>query len=60
MRRSILVATLSVVLVVLIPTGTAAADEPGESDESAQLVREAIALIVNTPGDMEGIEEKVG
>ena len=59
MRKSILVATLSALVTVLVAAGPAAADEPGESDESAQLVREAIALIVNTPGDMEGIEEKI-
>src|SRR3546814_16863130 len=46
-------------LAVLTVGGPAAADGPGESDESAQLVREAIALIVNTPGDMEGIEDKI-
>ena len=51
--------TLSAVLVAFATAGSVIADEPGESDESAQLVREAIALIVNTPGDMEGIEEKV-
>lgn len=59
MRRSIVMATLSFLLAMLVAAGPAAADEPGESDESAQLVREAIALIVNTPGDMEGIEEKI-
>lgn len=56
--RTALVAVLAVLLTVMA-AGPVAADEPGESDESAQLVREAIALIVNTPGDMEGIEEKV-
>jgi hypothetical protein len=59
MRKPIAVATLSVVLGLLALAGPAAADEPGESDESTQLVREAIALIVNTPGDMEGIEDKI-
>jgi hypothetical protein len=35
------------------------ADEPGESDESAQLVHEATALIVNTPRDLDGTEVKI-
>lgn len=59
MRKLIVVLLLAAVLAVLTVAGPAAADEPGESDESAQLVREAIALIVNTPGDMEGIEDKI-
>ena len=59
MRRSILMATLSLLFATLVAAGPAVADEPGESDESAQLVREAIALIVNTPSDMEGIEERI-
>jgi len=58
MRKSILVTTVAAVAVVTL-AGPAGADEPGESDESAQLVRQAIALIVNTPGDMEGIEDKI-
>jgi hypothetical protein len=37
----------------------ARADEPGESDQASVLVRQAIALIVNTPNDMEGIEDKI-
>lgn len=36
------------------------ADEPGESTVASELVRQAIALIVNTPDDMETIEDKVG
>lgn len=60
MRLTLVAAAASVVLAVLIGgAGPAGADTPGESDESAQLVREAVALIVNTPGDMEGIEEKI-
>ena len=59
MRKSIVVIVLAAVLAVPTVAAPAAADEPGESDESAQLVREAIALIVNTPGDMEGIEDKI-
>lgn len=54
----------SLVAVVLVAAffavgGPAAADTPGESDESAHLVREAIALIVNTPDDMDAVEEKI-
>lgn len=59
MRKPIVVLLLAAGLAVFTVAGPAAADEPGESDESAQLVREAIALIVNTPGDMEAVEEKV-
>lgn len=59
MRKTILVATLSALFALLVGAGPAAADKPGESDESHHLVREAIALIVNTPGDMKGIEEKI-
>lgn len=57
MRRPTFVMAMAAVVVFL--AGPAAADEPGESDESAQLVRQAIALIVNTPGDMEGIDDKI-
>ena len=45
---------------VVIGAASVAADEPGESTMAHHLVREAIALIVNTPGDMEAIREKVG
>ncbi len=38
----------------------AAADEPGESTVASELVRQAIALIVNTPGNVDGAREKVG
>ena len=38
---------------------TVAAHEEGESSDAGELVRQAIALIVNTPGDMEGIEDKI-
>ena len=49
----------ALVAVMLTAAAPVLADEPGESDESAQLVRQGIALIVNTPGDMEGIEDKI-
>lgn len=58
MRKPIFVAAMAAAIALTL-AGPAGADEPGESDESAQLVRQAIALIVNTPGDMEGIEEKI-
>lgn len=57
--RNVIAAALVLALAVLALAVPAAGDEPGESDESAQLVREAIALIVNTPDDMEGIEDKI-
>ena len=60
MRRSrITLVSAIIALAAVAAAGPAAADAPGESDESAQLVRQAIALIVNTPGDMEGIEDKI-
>jgi len=58
MRTPMFVAAMAVATALAL-AGPAGADEPGESDESAQLVRQAIALIVNTPGDMEGIEDKI-
>ena len=48
--------TLSLLVALALP---ARADEPGESDEASVLVRQGIALIVNTPDDMEGIEDKI-
>lgn len=45
--------------LLLVTARPARADAPGENEESAQLVRQAIALIVNTPGDMAGIEDKI-
>jgi len=58
MPKPIFVAAIAIATALTL-AGPAGADEPGESDESAQLVRQAIALIVNTPGDMEGIEDKI-
>lgn len=55
-----------VALLAVLPTAIlvgavpAAADEPGESTVAHHLVREAIALIVNTPGNMDAVREKVG
>lgn len=47
-------------VTVLAGVRPSAADEPGETNVASELVRQAIALIVSTPGDMEAIEEKVG
>lgn len=52
----LLAALTTAALVGAVP---AAADEPGESTVAHHLVREAIALIVNTPGDMDAVQEKV-
>ena len=60
MRKSLAVAAVPILFIVLVAVGgPAAADTPGESDESAHLVREALALIVNTPANMTAIEEKI-
>lgn len=58
-------APLLVVAAVVFITGLSAvspavADEPGESTVASELVRQAIALIVSTPGNMEAIVDKVG
>lgn len=50
----------AVLLTGLAGARPAAADEPGESTVARELVRQAIALIVSTPGNMEAIEDKVG
>lgn len=56
-RAVLLLAALTTTVVVgAMP---AAADEPGESTIAHHLVREAIALIVNTPEDMDAVREKV-
>lgn len=53
---------LVVVLTALLFVGArpAAADDPDESTVASELVRQAIALIVNTPDNMEAVQEKVG
>lgn len=51
--------SVAVAAVLMLWTGPAAADEPGESDEARVLVLQAIALIVSTPNDMHMIEERV-
>ena len=59
-RKSIAGAAIPILFMVVVAVGgPAAADAPGESDESAHLVREALALIVNTPDNMAAIEEKI-
>lgn len=67
-RRGVVAAALVQVTLLLVALTTAAlvgaapatADEPGESTIAHHLVREALALIVNTPGNMEAVREKVG
>lgn len=59
MRRLIVIAVIGLGVIALMSPTPAGADEPGESEQSAQLVRQAIALIVNTPGDMARIEDKI-
>ena len=60
--RTAWAAVVAGILLVTMLAGPrpAAADEPGESTVASELVRQAIALIVNTPGDMEAIEDKIG
>ena len=56
-----LLVVLAVALItVLSAVSPAASDEPGESTVASELVRQAIALIVSTPENMEAIEDKVG
>ena len=54
------VAASAVLIAVVLGRTPAAADEPGESTVASELVRQAIALIVSTPGSMDTIEDKVG
>ena len=56
----LLALSAAVVITVVSGVSRAAADEPGESTVASELVRQAIALIVSTPGNMEAIEDKVG
>lgn len=58
MRAVVLLAALTT--AVLVGAVPAMADEPGESTVAHHLVREAIALIVNTPRNMDAVREKVG
>lgn len=60
MVRTIRVLLAAVLMTVPAGAGSAAADEPGESTVASELVRQAIALIVNSPGNMAAIEDKVG
>lgn len=60
--RIVRFAALTVFAMVTVLVGIAApaaADEPGESDESRVLVQQAIALIVNTPDDHMAIAERI-
>lgn len=45
---------------ILLSSMPASADEPGESTVASELVRQAIALIVNTPDNVDAAREKVG
>ena len=60
--RAVCAVLIACALPVVLLTGARSvdADEPGESTVASELVRQAIALIVNTPDDMETIEDKVG
>ena len=46
--------------VVVLGAAPARADEPDESTVASELVRQAIALIVNTPDNVDAAREKVG
>jgi len=59
LRRASLV-VLASLLGVLAGAGPAAAHEGGEAVAAIDAVRQAIALIVNTPTDMDAIEDKIG
>ncbi|MBI2708108.1 MAG: hypothetical protein HYX34_00175 [Actinobacteria bacterium] len=58
--RVAVAALLLTALALFAPAASpAGAGEPGGSTEAAQVVRQAIALIVNTPGDRMGIEDRL-
>jgi len=58
-RRAVLT-SLAVAMLLLAGAGQAGAHEDDdENAKAADLVRQAIALIVNTPGDTEGITDKI-
>jgi hypothetical protein len=50
---------VAVLLAGLVAPASASAHGAGESDESLMLVRQAIAYLVNKPGDMEHVEDKI-
>lgn len=54
-----LAAAVMVTAIVLLLPASAWAHGTGESDKAFDLVRQAIALIVNTPSDMDAITEKI-
>ncbi len=56
--RLALAATLTSLLLALMP-GVASAHGDEDTGRSYDLVRQAIALIVNTPGDMDAITDKI-
>lgn len=58
--RFALAATVAAAVLLLSGIGPALAHEDDEeSGKSADLVRQAIALIVNAPGDVDGIRDKI-
>jgi hypothetical protein len=57
-RAGRLAAVVAALTLALVP-GTAWAHGPDETERAYDLVRQAIALIVNTPDDMDGIADKV-
>jgi len=59
-QRAPLLLAAAVFARILFAVSPAAADEPEESTVASELVRQAIALIVSTPGNMALIEDKVG
>ncbi|PXY28252.1 hypothetical protein [Prauserella muralis] len=59
-RRLLTTTGVLAALALLLTPQVAAADGDEGTDRAYDFVRQAIALIVNTPGDMEGIEDKVG
>ena len=56
--RRLAAAAMAVAIVLLLPA-SASAHGTGESDKAFDLVRQAIALIVNTPSNMDAITDKI-
>lgn len=57
--RLVIAGSCAVVIVTALAASPAAAHEGEESEEAGVLVRQAIALIVNTPDDTKAIEDKI-
>ncbi len=60
--RALIRAATTAVLVAVLVAGArpVMADEPGESTVASELIRQAIALIVNAPDAIDAVGEKVG